>query len=910
MRNQWARCIGVSIGLIIIACWMSACSSDSEPARSSNAVGTGGVSTGGKSAAAGSVGGSASTHVSGGQPNSGAATGGSKQSLSSASGGTLANAGEGGASVTTQSGGSTHVTGNGGTLSSSNTSTPGSGGTTPGSTTSASSGGTSAANTANTSHTGGTPVSGGVSSSGGAVTTDTANTSHTGGAPVSGGVSSSGGTVTGSTETVSTGGTGGPAGTATGGTQNPGSGGTTNLVSTSLDTSAGGLEQGGEVGTGASASVGGSGAGGTTACDAQPHVLATLQKPWAIAVDAGEVYFTSRLRQGLVARVPTSGGALQTLVSNELYPHELAVSNGKVFWATLGIHPGHLIQANTDGTERQEIGSGVWPGVFGVQADAQRVYYFTNFNDVFSVPIGGGSTTNLSGGPYDSFIVDMKLQGSQLYWTNTGINRFEETQPETAGVLSADVTGSTSVNPLVSRLDFPQFRIAVNEQSVFFSDEENIYRTDLLGGSYVPVATLSAAPTDESPIAELIADSNYVFYADQHSVYRVPVQGGDSEIVTDGWRAIGRMAMDESNLYFTDNSADSVVRISKCATGAASGLTPLPVDVGPDSTAPAAGAQPDAGCSGLHGCVDPTPIATANTPYGIALDDEYVYVSEYSKTGRILKVPLSGGQPEPVASNQYQPHDIALAGDRIFWCLDDSAAGHLVTDLKTGGATSTLATGIGTSVARVTSDGVFAYYITGGSGIFRVPVAGGDMSIIASGPYSSSSTDLILLDDEAFWTNDGKYDMTAQSPIPIADTGFIAKTHIVGTPNLNRTTLISPLNNPSILVPESYATQRIASDGKYLYYTDAVRVYRANRDGSNVRQLGDVSPASGRINDFEVSDGYAYFLDAHGLYRVPLAGGSTESLSTGWTLLLSLAINSTHIYFTDAGSGKVLRLAK
>jgi hypothetical protein len=187
---------------------------------------------------------------------------------------------------------------------------------------------------------------------------------------------------------------------------------------------------------------------------------------------------------------------------------------------------------------------------------------------------------------------------------------------------------------------------------------------------------------------------------------------------------------------------------------------------------------------------------------------------------------------------------------------------------------------------------------------------GGDMSAVAAGPYTSSATDLLVLNDEVYWTNDGKYDITTSPARPIANTGFIAKAHVVGTPNLNRTTLINPLNNPSLLVPSSNATNRIASDGTFLYYTDAVNVYRAHVDGTHVQELGPVSPASGRIYDLEVSDGYVYFVDKTGLYRIQASGGTTQPLSTGWSYLMSIAVNKTDIYFTDASGGKVLRLPK
>ena len=109
---------------------------------------------------------------------------------------------------------------------------------------------------------------------------------------------------------------------------------------------------------------------------------------------------------------------------------------------------------------------------------------------------------------------------------------------------------------------------------------------------------------------------------------------------------------------------------------------------------------------------------------------------------------------------------------------------------------------------------------------------------------------------------------------------------------------------------ETDKTHRVAADADNVYYIDETNLYRWSRAGGPVETLGSIAPASGRIVDLHVDGPFLYFADFDGVYRMPVGGGTTEVLSDGWDLVVALALDDTHVYFTDYGGGFVLKRPK
>lgn len=290
-------------------------------------------------------------------------------------------------------------------------------------------------------------------------------------------------------------------------------------------------------------------------------------------------------------------------------------------------------------------------------------------------------------------------------------------------------------------------------------------------------------------------------------------------------------------------------------------------------------------------------VASVTAPFGLAADGDSVYFSTLAAAGSIMRLPRSGGSPEPIAQNEPWPHDIAIDDTNVYWCLNDAPSGHLARATKAGGDRKTLANGIGNGVGRVTSDGTFAYFTTGYNSVFRVHVDGGSLSMIAAGRYNSGTEDVAAFDGEVFWLN-AMWNANYTAKLP--DTGYLGRAPVSGSSHVGHFELSSYLSGLA----------RVAVDQAYVYYVDNVAVYRAPRSGGEPLELALLADGTVQVVDLHTDGQTLYFADLHAVYRLPVAGGSVETLSHGWNSIRALAVTDTDVYFTDYGGGAVLKVPK
>jgi hypothetical protein len=693
----------------------------------------------------------------------------------------------------------------------------------------------------------------------------------------------------------------------------PGSGG----VANGAGGSAGGLASGGVGGTGGHA--------GNNCTDNAPEVLVTAPDAWAVAVDGDYVYFTTHRTDGEVSRVPVGGGPVEQISQGEIYPYDIAVSTGLVFWSSLESPFASVIRATTSGTDRRSIAQGDddLSGIFSLSADADYAYYVTDMNVVRRVPTAGGATpVQIGDGAYNSTIVDMVLFNHNLYWTDDGVGTFQTTEAGSAVVASADTAG-TSVSKLVTLLDFPQYEIAVNGAGLFWSDGTAIHRTALEGGTYTTVATLPAVQGYDSPIVDMLVDDTNLFYADRHTLYRVSIDGGEPEIMATGYQEIVRLAQDAGNLYFSDALSSEVVRLAKCASAAvrdtgAGGASGSSGAGGAPGSSGAGGASQTGGVGGIGNATGgvggiggatggvagaagspstATPLLSVPHLYGLELNEGYLYFSTLDPNGEIARVPLAGGDAEPLAPTEDMPHDIAVDANNVYFCLADTNAGHLAYVPKAGGARVALADGIVNALGRVYSDGKYAYYTTAYNSVYRVPVTGGDSALVAAGPYHSGVQDMVVDRGTVFLANLGVFNSDNSLKL---NTGYAAETPVTGQEDLGHHTLQAGLT----------FVQRITTDQTAVYFVDGTTLWRANRAGGAAVQLGPVPAAANGIRDM-LSDGTNVYIAADaGIYRMSVNGGELQTVTSGWTAIRSLADDGANIYFTEYSAGVLMKQPK
>jgi hypothetical protein len=166
------------------------------------------------------------------------------------------------------------------------------------------------------------------------------------------------------------------------------------------------------------------------------------------------------------------------------------------------------------------------------------------------------------------------------------------------------------------------------------------------------------------------------------------------------------------------------------------------------------------------------PVAVAqNVPGAMAIDSQSLYwvnvgsvyypvdpVESPGHNGSIVSVPLAGGTPRVLASDQDSPLAIAVDDTAIYWTaggvttIDGGTSDGVVLSMPLGGGTPTLlVSGLGMPTAIAVHEGVvaFAAYTSSASAIGTVPSTGGTSTTLATGP--TPTTSIALDGTNVYW---------------------------------------------------------------------------------------------------------------------------------------------------------------
>ncbi len=302
---------------------------------------------------------------------------------------------------------------------------------------------------------------------------------------------------------------------------------------------------------------------------------------------------------------------------------------------------------------------------------------------------------------------------------------------------------------------------------------------------------------------------------------------------------------------------------------------------------------------------------------GMALDSASVYWTEHrggipffprTGGGRVMKVPVAGGTPAVLASNQDFPSSIRVNAGSVDWTtwslglsgeMSSSGFAGVTRASLDGSNASAVASaetypGYGGSYSTygdIAVDATSVYWLYQGTStndyvdgaILRVSLDDGSMTTLASDQWLPSC---IAVDaNNVYWVGrDSTSGNSAQR--------CLSKVALTG-------------GSTTTLVAGQSAVHAIAVDATSVYWTN-------NVDGTVMKvALGGGAPvalASGQAGPAEIA------VDAASVYwtnsdngtvmKVPLGGGATTTLATGQPSPQGIAVDATSVYWTTAGTAE------
>ena len=306
-------------------------------------------------------------------------------------------------------------------------------------------------------------------------------------------------------------------------------------------------------------------------------VATGLNEPMAVVVSGDAVYWSE-------APSPSTGpgkvrrtndGGVFDIASSSVTPTAIAVVSGHAFW--LGAEPAYAL-------------------AFVARCTAGCIVTWDGTTVTANPP-----SSLLTRG--DGWLVDgMAADTRGVYWTITAVNRERLT-----GAVAFCAPPCPDGPTLVATGQASPRGVAIDGTYVYWANEEEgtvrrIARDDAGDGASEVVTGDVAGPS------QIALQGDYVYFTaggDGGAVLRAPKTGGAAESVALEQEGAFAIAADESGVYWTTWIPSGVV--ATC---------------------------PLVGCAGR-----PRVIARAASPYGIALDREYVYFTTRTRDGGVLRAP-------------------------------------------------------------------------------------------------------------------------------------------------------------------------------------------------------------------------------------------------------------------------------
>lgn len=260
-----------------------------------------------------------------------------------------------------------------------------------------------------------------------------------------------------------------------------------------------------------------------------------------------------------------------------------------------------------------------------IAVDSTYVYWSTfdkTMGTIAKVPIGGGNVTTLAslqGGPR-GIALDTTTNPTTVYW----VNFYEGTVKKISSAGGAITTLATGQTVAMS--------LAVTSTTVFWTTAAGTVAKCPVGGG----ATILLDNSSQGGAGAINVSGSNVYWVgnakvtNNTMVLKQPLAGGSTTQIYGG-SVLGMMdmAMDLNNIYLAEGNSNQIL-----STGANGGAV--------------------------------TMVASANDPFGIALNGASLYWTNYGD-GSVEKVATTGGVKTTIATGQLNPGFMAVDTTSVYW---------------------------------------------------------------------------------------------------------------------------------------------------------------------------------------------------------------------------------------------------
>jgi hypothetical protein len=295
------------------------------------------------------------------------------------------------------------------------------------------------------------------------------------------------------------------------------------------------------------------------------------------------------------------------------------------------------------------------------------------------------------------------------------------------------------------------------------------------------------------------------------------------------------------------------------------------------------------------------------TPNGIALDSQYVYWTNEgadSMSGTVMRTlktgVMDGGTPTILAGGQNYPIAIVVDAENVYWT--DGNGQTVMRRALDGGVPTTLASVQDLPMALVEDpSGQNLYWVNGGGSIASCATNsdGGKATLLGSG---FSFVGVAVSATNIFWTEYGMMGTGAA----IYDQLFSGTFGSVR----NTTLLADGGMNPW---PGYVHSQALALDSTSVYWANAFSVFRVGQDGGAPVTLASTPSSDLDATALAVDGSYVYWVNswaslanAGTIMRVPIGGGTVETIATSQQSPVGIAVDATSVYWINQGTQKTV----